>query len=174
VTKKQQRFLSILEPLRVRIWRYVRLSVPGGEEDVRDVMQDTILEAWESFDRLQSEEAALSWLFTIARRCAGRSSRKRSRTIILHPEELPDVATSAPGPDLQADASILMDALERLSPMIRESIILADVLDVKLDKIATMQGVSLSAIKSRVSRGREQLRRILTDSSEHVETHQHD
>ncbi|HLP28554.1 MAG TPA: RNA polymerase sigma factor [Candidatus Didemnitutus sp.] len=169
MTPKQQRFLSVLEPLRVRLWRYVRLSVSGSEEDVRDVIQDTILEAWESFDRLRSDQAALSWLFTIARRCAIRSSGRRARLVVLSPDQLPDIATAASGPDLLTDTALLLDALEKLSPMIRESIILADVLDMKLEDVAITQGVSLSAVKSRVTRGREQLKRILTDSPEQAE-----
>ncbi|MBK6759541.1 MAG: RNA polymerase sigma factor [Ignavibacteria bacterium] len=173
MTQRQQRFLSLLEPLRSRLWRYVRLSVSGSEEDVRDVIQDTILEAWESFDRLRSDEAVVSWLFTIARRCAIRSSANRSRIVVLSPDQIPDLPTSTAGPDQQADYALLIDVLRKLSPVIRESIILADVLDMKLEDIAATQGVSLSAIKSRVTRGREQLKRILSEPAEQTEI-QHD
>lgn len=173
MTQRQQRFLSVLEPLRSRLWRYVRLSVSGSDDDVRDAIQDTILEAWESFDRLRSEEAVVSWLFTIARRCAIRSSVNRSRLVVLSHDEMPDLPTSAAGPDQQADFALLLDVLQKLSPVIRESIILADVLDMKLEDVAATQGVSLSAIKSRVTRGREQLKRILSESAEQTEK-QHD
>lgn len=88
---------------------------------------------------------------------------------MLSPDQLPDIATAASGPDLLTDTALLLDALEKLSPMIRESIILADVLDMKLEDVAITQGVSLSAVKSRVTRGREQLKRILTDSPEQAE-----
>jgi len=50
-------------------------------------------------------------------------------------------------------------ALEGLKPVQREAVVLHEIEGFSVEEIAEMQGVTLSAVKSRLTRGREKLRR---------------
>ncbi len=51
-------------------------------------------------------------------------------------------------------------ALAVLQPVQREAIVLHDIEGFSVDEVAEMQGVTISAVKSRLARGREKLRRF--------------
>jgi RNA polymerase sigma-70 factor (ECF subfamily) len=53
------------------------------------------------------------------------------------------------------------DALAKLNPKFRAAVVLRDIEDLSYEEIATVLGVSLGTVKSRILRGRESLRRIL-------------
>jgi RNA polymerase sigma-70 factor (ECF subfamily) len=55
-------------------------------------------------------------------------------------------------------------ALEKLSPIFREAVVLRDITDMSYEEIAEVLGVSLGTVKSRILRGREALRAELVGS----------
>jgi RNA polymerase sigma-70 factor (ECF subfamily) len=55
-------------------------------------------------------------------------------------------------------------ALEKLSPIFREAVVLRDITDMSYEEIAEVLGVSLGTVKSRILRGREALRVELVGS----------
>jgi len=57
-------------------------------------------------------------------------------------------------------------ALERISPIFREAVVLRDITDLSYEEIAEVLGVSLGTVKSRILRGREALREQLAGSLE--------
>ena len=59
---------------------------------------------------------------------------------------------------------IVEAALERINPIFREAVALRDIADLSYDEIATVLGVSLGTVKSRILRGREALREELAGS----------
>ena len=58
-------------------------------------------------------------------------------------------------------------ALEKLSPIFREAVVLRDITDMSYEEIAEVLGVSLGTVKSRILRGREALRAELVGSLKH-------
>lgn len=128
-------------------------------------MGDTILQAYEAFPKLQDRQAMLSWLFTIASRLYKRQ-RWRARLFGELSDEYADgMAHSDPLPDTHVDISILYDALAKLPHKHREAVVLMDILGMTLAEIQAIQGGTISAIKSRVSRGRAELARRLSPES---------
>jgi RNA polymerase sigma-70 factor (ECF subfamily) len=55
-------------------------------------------------------------------------------------------------------------ALEKLSPIFREAVVLRDITEMSYEEIAEVLGVSLGTVKSRILRGREALRAELVGS----------
>jgi len=55
-------------------------------------------------------------------------------------------------------------ALEKISPIFREAVVLRDITDMSYEEIADILGVSLGTVKSRILRGREALRLELVGS----------
>lgn len=80
----------------------------------------------------------------------------------LDTQEVQNIASGAVA-QTKADVAILNRALEALPLEQQEAVILFEVTGLPLKEIAAMQGVSLSTVKSRVTRGREKLRMMLTD-----------
>ncbi|OYV58704.1 MAG: hypothetical protein B7X01_03535 [Acidiphilium sp. 21-62-4] len=64
-------------------------------------------------------------------------------------------------PDVAAEIALVREALDRLPPKMKETILLFDVADLSLEEIRKIQGGTLSGVKSRLKRGREELRFML-------------
>lgn len=77
-------------------------------------------------------------------------------------ELLPD-----PGalPDTNHDVTLLNELLSKLPDKQREAIVLFELSGFSIEEIRDLQGGSLSGVKMRLSRGRDQLRLWLEDSS---------
>lgn len=158
---RNDRFLRVVEPQRERLWRFVRVSVRGDDELARDVMAETILLALERFHQVRDEQAIVSWLFTIARNVLVSYRRRHGRTDRFAHQTADDLPAVTPSPDRLADVALLHDAMACLSPLLRETLMLADVADMTLADVAAVQGATEAAVKARVSRARERLRTLL-------------
>ena len=157
---KQAQFLGAYLPVHARLERYVR-SMTRETEDVRDTISDTVREAYERFDEVRDKRAFLSFIFTIARR---KLSRMRWRRRLFQPADeslLRQQQGSEEGPDAAAELRLLDDALLRLPHKLREALVLHELSDLPLERVAEIQQASLSAVKQRVRRARLRLRKLL-------------
>lgn len=162
--EEKERFLALLLPLRHRLAHFARAMVTDPEE-ARDLVSDTIMEALEGFNRLRHPEAFLSFLFTIATRLQRRRT-ERSKVFQQYDEShllYPDNGIS---PDTAADIQRLYAAMDQLPEAQREAIALFEISGLRLEELAILQNCSLSAVKMRLKRGREQLGILLGASKE--------
>ena len=83
--KRQNRFLRLYEPIHDKFERFCRARV-YGEMDHQDLMNETLLRAYEKFETLRSEDAFLSFLFSIAVRVLANTNRKKKETTKLNSE----------------------------------------------------------------------------------------
>ena len=74
------------------LWRYAwRLT--GDASRAEDVVQETLLRAWQHPEVTEGERSARAWLFTVARNMIideRRSARFRSESSTPEPEQVPD------------------------------------------------------------------------------------
>jgi RNA polymerase sigma-70 factor, ECF subfamily len=158
--ERQERFLSLLLPVRNRLVHFAR-AVTRNRDEANDLVSDTILAALERFEHIRGPEAFLSYLFTIAVRIH-RRKRWRGRLFGSYNEEqaasIPDRGTS---PDRSADVAMLHRALARLPERQREALVLFEISDLSLEEIRVIQGGSLSGVKSRIVRARQKLAELL-------------
>ncbi|MBL7986781.1 MAG: RNA polymerase sigma factor [Chlorobi bacterium] len=153
--EEKERFIALLLPLRHRLAHFARAMVPDPEE-ARDLVSDTILAALEGFHRLKHPEAFLSFLFTITTRLQRRRAERNrvfqryEESNLLHPD-------SSIAPDTAADIQRLYAAMDQLPAAQREAVALFEISGLRLEEICTIQNCSLSAVKMRLKRGREQL-----------------
>ena len=155
--EKQDRFLAVYEPVHDRFERFCRARA-YGEMDFKDLINDSLLIAYERFETLRSEQAFLSFLFGISVRVISNHQRKKSE--VAHSEEHVSIADKAQ--DNFADAHFLHLALAQLPNTQKECIILFEISGFKIKEIAEIQSVSEDAVKQRLKRGRERLCEILT------------
>ncbi len=148
-------------------------------EEASDLTQDTFLRALRSIKSFRGDSELKTWLFRIAinesrNRFRWWKRRRREQTISLD-AMIGDSETTVA--DTLADRSIspedaalshergyaLQAALLDIPDVYREAIVLCDIEGLSYEETAAALGTSIGTVKSRISRGREELRRRLKD-----------
>lgn len=161
---KEQEFLKHYELVHDQFERFCRARVYGDME-FRDLMNETLLVAYDKFEALQSKEAFLSFLFGISVRLLANNNRKRKEVALPDAEKLNAFRDLNAQTDSRTDVHFLHQALALLPEEQRESIILFEISGFKIREIAQMQGASEDAVKQRLKRGRDKLTKLLTYES---------
>jgi len=161
---KQVLFLELYEPVHDRFERFCRARVYGNME-FRDLMNDTLLVAFEKFDTLKSTDAFLSFLFGISVRVLANYNQKKREDRFGKTTETFLIRDHNANAQQDADVHFLYQALATLSDDQRESILLFEISGFSIKEIAQLQNASESAVKQRLKRGREKLAEILTFES---------
>jgi RNA polymerase sigma-70 factor (ECF subfamily) len=138
-------------------------------EDAKDVVQDTLLAAARGLRDFRGGSTVSTWLFTIARSFCIKKHRKRvgepEHTVALDSDEGRAMAAPAPAPDERAaDKEIgaaLEDAIQALEPAYREVLVLRDVEGLTAAEVASVLGIGVEAVKSRLHRARAAVRERL-------------
>lgn len=150
-------------------------------EEARDLTQETFLRAFQSINRFRGDSTLRTWIYRIAinqarNRWRWWRRRRRDATVSLdatdeqHEKPLaatlpsthalnPEQETLARERELQ-----LRDALLGLRRSYREAVILRDVEGFSYEEIAATLQISIGTVKSRISRGRLELRKKLEGS----------
>ena len=171
--KQQQKFLALYEPIHDGFERFCRARV-FGNMDYQDLMNDSLLIAFEKLDTLKSEKAFLSFLISISVRILANNHRKKKEELVLSGAEgliadpssfmLQDVNANT---ERDAEVYMLHKALALLSEDQRECIILFEISGFTIKEIMAIQKASESAVKQRLKRGRVKLIEILTFESDY-------
>lgn len=144
--------------------RLLRSRLPS-EADAEDVLQDVFVRIHEGAGRLAHPDRVQAWVYGIARRAVADFYRERGRRPSGAPEEAGgEPAVEPEGVNLapyQGEHDVHDEVLSWLIPMVevlpdgyREAVCLADVEGLPQREVAKRLGLSLSATKSRVQRGR--------------------
>jgi RNA polymerase sigma-70 factor (ECF subfamily) len=148
-----------------RIYR-VCLRIVGNPEDARDAAQDAIVSGLRTIRGFRGDSAFTTWMHRIAVNACYDLLRRRRRQPMLH-VVAEDGWEADPGPpvvdhaDEVAGTLAVAEALGRVPEEFRAALVLADVEDLPYDEIASILGVAIGTVKSRVHRGRAALGRAL-------------
>jgi RNA polymerase sigma-70 factor (ECF subfamily) len=140
------------------LYRYA-FRMTGSRMGSEDLVQECFLKLWrkpEGFDGARGPVRA--FLFGIMRNLVLKSFRDERPYQELDPESF----TCAPldlGSMERADA--VARSIKLLPPLQREAVVLAEYEEMTLEEIARATQTELAAVKSRLHRGRENLRRML-------------
>lgn len=162
--RKQNQFLSLYEPIHNRFERFCRARV-YGDMDYRDLMNETLLVAYEKFETLRSQEAFLSYLFGISVRIVGNHLQKKREERFQKEDRIQEISDKNANAQIDADVHYLHLALSKLKDEQRECIILFEISGFSIKEIMKIQESSESAVKQRLKRGREKLLEILSYDS---------
>jgi RNA polymerase sigma-70 factor, ECF subfamily len=160
--RTSRRLLDLLAPIHDRARETARrLEARTGEGE--DLFHEAVLKACEKLSTLRDLEKFPMWFYRILLNThRGRARRAFwKRFVRLDADPAPPAAPVA-GDEAEARfhrAERLARALATLPAVQREAVVLAEIQGYPLDEIAAMQRVTVSAVKSRVARGRERLRR---------------
>lgn len=149
-------------------------------EEARDLTQETFLRAFQNIGRFRGEADLRTWIYRIAinqARNRWRWWRRRSRdaTVSLDAPQgssdqplIATLAESSANPEQKTLAHerelALRAALRKLGHAYRETVILRDIEGFTYEEIATTLGINIGTVKSRLARGRQELRKKLEGS----------
>jgi RNA polymerase sigma-70 factor (ECF subfamily) len=143
-----------------RLRRYAR-ALTGDGVRADDLVQDTLERAWSKFALWRRGSDLRAWLFSIMHNVFVNQLDARGR----RPEEaLPDAfdIPVAPAQEHALEIRDLCAALAQLSPEYREVLLLVGLEELQYEEVAKVLGVPLGTVMSRLSRGRERLRNIMS------------
>lgn len=162
----RRRFERLVGALRTDLYRYA-LWLGRDPQLAEDVVQESMLRAWRSFDGLEDEAKARPWLVTIVRREFLRL-REKQREESVDPAVFAAVADEAEDPMVgELRAAIL--ALEENH---REPLVLQVLMGHSTAEIADILGVTQGAILTRLHRAREKLKEAMLADGAGTETRQ--
>ncbi|MHA2788663.1 RNA polymerase sigma factor SigE [Corynebacterium sp. S7] len=140
-----------------------RLS--GNQHDAEDLTQETFMRVFRSLKKYQPGTFE-GWLHRITTNLFLDMVRHRSK---IRMEALPEDYERVPGTDMTPEQAYnvsnldpaLQRALDELSPDFRVAVVLCDVVGMTYEEIAETLGVKMGTVRSRIHRGRSQLRASL-------------
>ena len=140
-----------------------------ADGDAESAAQDTFVKFFSSVASYRHQGKALNYLYRIAGNVCTDIKRKAGRENAARDELMKEAATAmerkAGGSEADMeDAEIRIDverALERLSPEVREVIVLFYFQDMRIRDISGVTGAGTPLVKYRLKRGRELLRKML-------------
>lgn len=152
----------------------------GRREEAEDVAQDVFVQVFKAIDQFRGDAKLSTWIYRIAVNLCKNRSKYLSRRHAGSTEDIDAVAerqplTSAKGvsvgdvsrPDELVEGmqleGVVQRALERVDPEFREVLVLRDVEDMAYDEIAQVTGLPEGTVKSRIHRGRGQLRALVEE-----------
>ena len=148
--------------------RTVCAAILGADrpQEVEEAVADSFVALWRELARYDPERPLSGWLYGIARRTAlnRRRALGRAAPFLELEEEIPgpedDLADQAAE---RENARLLRQAVEELPPPDREIFIRRYYLYEKTSAIAETVGLTPKAVERKLARGRERLRRTLTE-----------
>jgi RNA polymerase sigma-70 factor (ECF subfamily) len=141
--------------------RAFAMSLTRDRERAEDLVQDTVLRAWDKRSYFEPGSNLDAWLFTIMRNGFFSAHRKVSREV--EDADSSHASTLIALPD-QVDRLVVQDlaaALAKLPQDQREALLLVGAEGMTYDEVAEVQGVATGTIKSRVNRARSRLAELM-------------
>ncbi len=150
----------------------------GSTDDAQDLTQDVFIKMYRTLNSYDLERGAfMTWVTTITRNLLVDHFRKSKQDRVTdsldtapseHEDALPlseRIPDKAQPPDARVQSREIGQtvhvALQKLSPELREAVILRDLQDMDYKEIATVLKVPEGTVKSRINRGRAELARLL-------------
>jgi RNA polymerase sigma-70 factor, ECF subfamily len=177
-------FVQATEPFRRELLAHCYRML-GSIQDAEDLVQETYLRAWRSYDAFEGRSSVRTWLYHIAtNRCLtelARHSRRMLPSGVSDPDPDPDAYLEAgtevnwvqPAPDAMvipdsADPAVIVAAreglrlaliasLQYLPPRQRAVLVLRDVLAFPATEVAVMLDTTTASVKSALQRARARL-----------------
>jgi len=157
--EKQKEFLKLYKPVHDSFERFCRARA-YSEMPYADLMNESLLLAYQKFDLFRKSASFLSFLIGISIRILANSRKKKRPEGIPNEEILLNLADPSPQVYRQFDVELLHKALSLLPPLQKEAIILFEINGFPIKEISNIQESSEASVKQRLRRGRKALKQI--------------
>jgi RNA polymerase sigma-70 factor (ECF subfamily) len=156
----------------VKLWEqslfyYLRRLAPT-EADAWELLQETWVKLLRSLGSLRDPQTLPAFLYTTARNTAFSHLRGRGFASISNCEDVEDDAATADDVAAFDNAEEVHHALDQLPLLQREALTLYFLQDLSLEQMATLLGVPLGTVKSRLHYAKSAIRKILLPGDNHA------
>lgn len=117
---------------------------------------------------LKSDAAFPAFMFSTAYNIYSKNLRRRKFNGKYNEAAAAFLKDADASPELITDLTIIFEKMKQLPTEQYESLVLFYISDLPLDEIKNIQQVSLSAVKSRLQRGKEKLLKMLNEKQKHI------
>lgn len=177
IAKSQRGDLNAFEGLIVmyqdKVYSHCQY-LAGNVDDAQDLAQDVFVQAFKGISSFRNDADFGTWLHRIAVNLWINFSRRNKKAVVFsiddaiptdQGEMMRELAATGESPLEQVERlefnAMVNSALNRLLPEYRTALILRDIEGYNYDEIASMLECSLGTVKSRISRGRQALKKEL-------------
>jgi RNA polymerase sigma-70 factor (ECF subfamily) len=164
---EREAFAALVDTYKGAIFN-LAFRMTGSYQDADDLSQETFTKAYRNLRQFDPQKRFYTWIYTIGLNLIRNHLKKHGREMT---RENAARSSSEAGIDqgaqterniMQAQEISRLDiCLQKLPSDLREAIVLRFYQDLSFEEIATISDASLSAVKMRVYRGLEQLKRLL-------------
>ena len=150
----------------------------GSTDDAQDLTQEVFIKMYRTLASYEADKGAfMTWVTTITRNLLVDHFRKTKHDRVTdsldtpvseHEDAMPlgeQIQDNAAPPDAKVQSletkDVVHRSLQKLSPELREAVILRDLQDMDYKEIAAVLKVPEGTVKSRINRGRAELARLL-------------
>lgn len=150
----------------------------GSSTDADDLSQEVFIKMYRTLNSYDVERGAfMTWVTTVTRNLLVDHFRKTRQDRVTDSLDTPQseqedamplgdrIPDKGPSPDSKVQnleaKEMVHQGLQKLSPELREAVILRDLQDLDYREIATVLRVPEGTVKSRINRGRAELARLL-------------
>jgi RNA polymerase sigma factor (sigma-70 family) len=161
-----QAFEALYRIYHPRLDRFLSL-VTSRRTIVEEVLNDTMLVVWRRAETYNRQSKVSTWIFAIAYRTAMKALRSQDESVGLHADDELFSEDGGPEQHLIADQtrSVVLRALDALSPEQRSVLVLTYYHDLPYGEIARIVDCPVDTVKTRVFHGRRRLRALLQDNA---------
>ena len=157
----KEEFCNKIKQCEVSMY-YLAYSIVKNKDDASDVINESILKAYEKLDKLKNEEVFKSWILRIVHNTAIELIRKNKDVINI--EEVNNTLEVEESSDVETKLT-LRDAIDKLKHPYREVIILFYYEDFSTEKISKITNSNIFTVRKQLSRARKQLKVILKEEN---------
>lgn len=145
--------------------RRLAFSFTGNWDEADDLAQEAMVKAFRVLPTFEQRSAFSTWLYAVARSVCRDFHRRKSADRVQSSEPDDQAACGSLQDQLLENhelSQILWLAIQRLEPEFRATLVLSDVEGLSYQEIAEIEALPVGTVRSRLSRARARLRRMLT------------
>jgi len=157
-------FLNWYEPVHSRFIRYCS-TVSYGILETEDLAQEAIMATLQNYHRINDKKKLLNYMIGIVRNLVKNQRRRKKFQAHWEDDLLDQLESSTQDADVALDVHFLLKAMDKLPAIQKEAILLFEVSGFSMKEISVIQESSVSATKTRISRGRKLLKEQLSEDT---------
>jgi RNA polymerase sigma-70 factor (ECF subfamily) len=170
----QSAFEVIVSKYQDRIFNLCRHMLSNAHA-AEDAAQDTFFKAYQNLNNFKPDASLYTWLYRIAvNTCLDYKKKRFFESLFKSTDEddeyLVEQVSDEPSPERLYESKqmghALQKGLKQLSPKLRAVIILKEIEGLAYEEIVEVLDISMGTVKSRISRAREELRKLMNEITE--------
>jgi RNA polymerase sigma-70 factor (ECF subfamily) len=158
-TPQQERFLGELEAHKKILYKVARIYC-GNPTDREDLMQETVIQLWCSFERFAGQSRFSTWMYRVALNVAiswVRTQHHARRTVSLDDEVLDTTLVDEASDDLPPEVGVFLKQLLNGLNELDRALILLYLEGHDHDTIADILGISSTNVATKIGRIKQKL-----------------